>query len=258
MCPISNIDHFFAISPEPEKLFHFLQEDLKLPVVWAFQDYGDFASGGLSLGNVVFEVARFGNPASVSTAVFWGIAFEPYDDAQSVTNWLKEKKIPYSGPQRFPTSGDAIFWENVSLSALMPDNASIFICDYKQREQVRQGRASATQILSQHEGGPLGIKGVDYLVLGSADVKESINSWSSLIGPERVDAEMLRFIEGPDIRIISSEHEGFLAIALSVASLEGAASYLKSHNLIGSEESSSVSIAPAKLQGLHISLVEKG
>lgn len=257
MNPISNVDHFFAVSSEPEKLFHFLKEDLQLPVAWPFQDFGTFASGAVSFGNVVFEIIRFGNTVSASLATFQGIAFEPCGDAQSAAAWLEEKGISHIEPQRFPESGDTIFWENVSLPALIPSNVTVFICDYKQREQVRQGHASAAQELSQRTGGPLGITGVDYLIVGSVDVKTSIDSWSMLVGFERVDADILHFDKGPDIHLVSSEHEGFLGIVVSVASLESAASFLQSSNLIGFKEESSVSIAPANLQGLHLLFVEK-
>jgi len=258
MGSISKVEHFYAVSPEPEKLFQFLQEDLQLPAVWPFQDYGGFASGGLSLGNVVFEVVRFENMASDSIATFSGIAFEPYGDAQSAATWLKEQGILHSEPQRFPESGDPIIWENVELPAFIPDNATVFICDYKEREQVQQRRASASQVLSQRGGGPLGITSVDYLVVGSADEKTSIESWSRLVGSERVDKNVIRFDEGPNIRLVPSEQDGFLEIVISVTSLESAASYLQSSNLIGSKEESSVSIASENLQGLNIFFVEKG
>ena len=56
--PIRKVDHFYAVSPEPRELFEFLNTELQLPEIWPFSDYGSFASGGLSLGNVVFVGAR--------------------------------------------------------------------------------------------------------------------------------------------------------------------------------------------------------
>ncbi len=34
---ITKIEHFFASSPQAEKLFHFFSKDLGLPVVWNFK-----------------------------------------------------------------------------------------------------------------------------------------------------------------------------------------------------------------------------
>jgi hypothetical protein len=256
MNPILKIEHFYALSPAPQELFNFLHEDFQLPIVWPFQDYGNFASGGLSLGNVVFEVVRLENLESVSTAAFRGMAFEPYGDAQSAATWLKEQKILHSEPQRFPESGNPILWENIFLPTLISDNEAVFICDYKQREQVRQGRASASQILSQRGGGPLGVTGVEKLVVGSVDFKKSIDSWSLLVGSDRVHADVLRFQEGPNIGIVPSEQDSFLKIVIYVASLKSAANYLQSRNLIELYEESSVSIAPSILQGLNLLFVE--
>jgi len=42
---ITKIEHFFASSPQAEKLFQFFSKDLGLPVVWNFQTWTDFSSG---------------------------------------------------------------------------------------------------------------------------------------------------------------------------------------------------------------------
>ena len=53
---VTKIEHFFASSPKPEKLFQFFSKELELPVLWDYQSWGDFASGGVTLGNVAFEL----------------------------------------------------------------------------------------------------------------------------------------------------------------------------------------------------------
>lgn len=56
-------------------------EQLELPQVWAYQSWGEFASGGVSLGNVAFELVWRQVPAgemlSTAFAGIAGIAFEP-------------------------------------------------------------------------------------------------------------------------------------------------------------------------------------
>jgi hypothetical protein len=65
-----------------DALLGFLKRDLGLPEAWPDQDYGSFATGAVSLGNVSFEVVRFG-PADGSDPVrFAGIALEPEGDTR--------------------------------------------------------------------------------------------------------------------------------------------------------------------------------
>ena len=61
---VSKIEHFYATAPDAERLFTFFRDTLGLSEVWGFQVWGDFASGGVSLGNVAFEFARNSQPNS--------------------------------------------------------------------------------------------------------------------------------------------------------------------------------------------------
>mgnify|MGYP003291374517 CR=1 FL=1 len=45
-----------ASAPDAEKLFLFFRDTLQLPQVWAYQTWGEFASGGVSLGIALFGV----------------------------------------------------------------------------------------------------------------------------------------------------------------------------------------------------------
>ena len=56
---LKGVDHFFAFSSEPETLFKFFRDTLGLPQVWDFKNFGDFASGGVWMGNVEFEVVTW-------------------------------------------------------------------------------------------------------------------------------------------------------------------------------------------------------
>lgn len=55
---LKGVDHFFATSSEPEVLLKFFRDTLELPQVWAFKDFGDFASGGVWMGNVGAALIR--------------------------------------------------------------------------------------------------------------------------------------------------------------------------------------------------------
>ena len=227
-------------------------------MVWPFTDYGGFASGGLSLGNVVFEVLRPSNAPTIRTeeAVFWGVAFEPTGDASSAVSWMDERGLAHSPPRPGPNATQ-VLWETVHVTDLLPNSARIFVCDYKAREQVRGGRTAASRQLMENGGGPLGITGVAELVIGHTAITAGLETWSLFVGQARVGPQrLLAFSEGPNVRLVSSDVDGVREIVLTVNSLAAAERYLRVENLLGSEEGERITIAPERLQGLRIILEE--
>lgn len=77
------MEHFYLISVNADSLFRLFNAKLGMPVVWDYQTWGEFSSGGVSLGNVVFE---FVNYQGVTKTKFEGIALEP---KQSVEEFIK-------------------------------------------------------------------------------------------------------------------------------------------------------------------------
>ena len=55
----TRVEHFYLVSDQPQKLFIFFRDNFQLPEVWPFYQHETFASGGLSLGNVVLEFVSF-------------------------------------------------------------------------------------------------------------------------------------------------------------------------------------------------------
>jgi len=74
--PIRRVDHFYAVAADAPALFAFLVEELDLPEVWPFQDREHYATGGVSLGNVIFEVLR-ADFEDMDETRFRAVAFEP-------------------------------------------------------------------------------------------------------------------------------------------------------------------------------------
>lgn len=79
---VNKIEHFFASSPKAEKLFQFFSQELELPVMWKYQSWGDFASGGVTLGNVAFELVTY---KGADTTSFHGIALEPLHSMEEIS-----------------------------------------------------------------------------------------------------------------------------------------------------------------------------
>ena len=132
---ITKVEHFFLVSNDTERLFRFFKNEFQLPLLWPFQSYGDFASGGLSLGNVVMEFLSVkGSNGAEAGAEFKGIAFEPVADSDGAVVELNNRSIPHSEPQPYKFTQDGqerVGWVTIKLEGLPPSNANIFICDYK-------------------------------------------------------------------------------------------------------------------------------
>jgi hypothetical protein len=254
--PISRIEHFFAISGDPETLLSFLKTELMLPEAWPYRDYGDFASGGISLGNVVFEAVRF--PGTVRDgARFAGIALEPEVDTRALVPWLESHGVEYADPEPFPPGADEPLWENTLLPELSTDGWTIFVCDYKYRSEVAAGRAAAATELAVNGGGPLRISGVEALVLTSPDVGRAFDTWSRVLHTRRHgDSLNVELDDGPLIRIRSGQDASQTTLVLSTESLDSAAGFLESRGWLGARDPGSVTLAPYVIQGLHIVLVQ--
>jgi hypothetical protein len=56
---LTGVDHLYVFAEKAniEGLFKVFRDDFGLPQTWAFKDYGGFASGSVSMGNVVLEFA---------------------------------------------------------------------------------------------------------------------------------------------------------------------------------------------------------
>ena len=255
--PITRVDHFYAESGAMDVLLGFLKDDLDLPEAWPDQDYGAFATGAVSLGNVTFEVLRFGEPTGSGAARFAGIALEPEGDTRSLLEWLAPRGIDHGTPQPFPPEGPA-FFETTALPALIPEGAEVFVCDYKDRQLILRSQAENRAILAGRNGGPLGLLGVEELLVESTDLTRSLEAWSALVARTHAagDQVLVEFDSGPRIRIQRGESNRFVGISLLVRSLEEAEAFLAAGGLLGPRIDNGLSIDPEALGGLRILIVE--
>ena len=260
--PIAKVEHFLAYSTDAQALHEFLHREFMLPEIWPFTNYGSFSSGGVFLGNVVFEtiqdsIVGKGQPGRAS---FKGIALEPAGPAEPTLEWLDQRSIGHTPPDPFTMmieGSEQVFWVTFSLE-VPPADATIFVCDYTDRDLIRQGREAGTQELKSVGGGPLGVQGLGEIILKVGDSSTGTEAWINLLGRERLVSEgLFRFSEGPDIRLEQGEPEGLREIVLEVASLEDARVYLDSKGLLGETEQGHLTIAPSAIQGLSIRLRER-
>lgn len=255
---LKGVDHFFAYSSEPEPLFKFFRDTLGLPQVWDFKSYGDFASGGVWMGNVQFEVVTWKpSPGEKPPTEFKGIAFEPAGYTDSLIGELDRRAIKHDKPE--PTlmkdkeGREVVGWINTGLDDIPPLNISIFVYDSTDKDYTTAQNERNIASLQNTQGGPLGVVGVKELAIGVVDLKAAKTKWQKLLDrPEQRSGNLCRFNYGPPIRLFAAPTDGFKRIVLQVRSLRKAREFLAKRNLLRKSDDKKLYIDPAAIGGLEI------
>jgi hypothetical protein len=252
---INGIDHFFVSSPKAEKLFKFFKEELRLPVAWDYKTWGSFSSGAVSLGNVSFEFVFFD---SVKITKFDAIALEARQSTEDFILVLDSSKVVHDTIEYntyTKKNGSIGGWSTLTLRNLLPENAGLFICDYKERDQVLIAITRDSAELIKQKGGSLGIICLKEIVVGSLDPINNKKELSKLPGVIRDETEVYNFKKGASIRLIKSNVGSIEKIVIRIHSITAARKYLKLHNLLGRSSKNSLYIDPKAIEGLTIELV---
>jgi hypothetical protein len=253
----NKIEHFFVSSPRAEKLFEFFSKELELPVVWKFQSWGDFASGGVTLGNVAFELVTF---KGADTTSFNGIALEPRHHMEEFEKELDKLGIAHDTIDNSNVSKDSAGalrgWSLFTPKGLLPSEANLFVCDYKSRQRVIDNRKAATDELKEINGGGLGVLLMKEVVIATSDFKKYDEQFAKLPGVLKEENGLFLFSEGPGLRLEQDQKNWISKIVIKVNSLKRAKVFLESKKLLGKINTRSIFILPAAVDGLQIELVE--
>jgi hypothetical protein len=253
---ITRIEHFFASSPHAEKLFHFFSKDLRLPIVWNYQTWGDFSSGGVTLGNVAFELVH----SKESKTWFDGIALEPHQPVEEFIKELDKKGIAHDTIQPNTWTNDKgvlVGWSTLGVQNILPEESNLFICDYKARDLVLSGRNKGADKLQQLNGGALGIISMKEIVIGTTGYRKYKQHLKRLPGINKKRNGLFVFSEGPAIRLHSAAQNSNEKIVVSVRSLAAAKEFLQSKSWLGEVTQKSIFILPQVVDGLKIELVNE-
>lgn len=258
---LMKVEHFYLVSDDSERLFQLFRDEFQLPVVWPFKSYGGFAGGGLSLGNVVMEfVTEKSVDGAAARTEFKGIAFEPTGDTDAAVTELKRRRIAYGEPEPYKYIQDGqerVGWVTIELKGIPPVNAYVFICDYKQREQVAEGRSRASRELAGRGGGPLGVTSLREIVLGVKSVKEAAWDWGKMVNsPADSTATVFSFGHGPRIRLVRAEVEGIQSIVVGVKSRLRAKQFLIKKRMTGKAQRRQLCLDSTVVDGLKVTLIE--
>jgi hypothetical protein len=262
---IRQVDHILVESSDPRALFSFLVDTLQLPVAWPISENQGYVTGGVGAGNVNLELFRYVDPKRASMpgnpqARYSGLAFEPYPLPDALRR-LQSVGIPYTPPEpsisTLPNGKQGIAWTTVGLPSVARPLMSIFLYEYSPvflKVDVR--RKQLGNRLTLNKGGPLGLQATSEIIISATNLNKDREIWGRLLG-KPTESGNWRAVAGPAIRIAAGDQDRILEIILEVQSLDLARAFLKENKLLGSASGKRVSVNPAKIQGLRISLIEK-
>ncbi len=131
----------------------------------------------------------------------------------------------------------------------------IFLTEYT--HDVSQTRADGLAEFRERQYNTLGVEAVEEIIIGISEYEEKQVRWQNLLSPFRPSAPGLWHLgEGPAIRLVPDTRDTIQALILKVTSLEKAKAFLTEQNMLGTVSDRQVTIAPSKIQGLDIRLVE--
>ena len=255
---VTRVNHVSAHIVGAEDIYKLFNQRLGLPVVFPFQSFGSFSSGGLWMGNITFETVEAGN-GDVNAGRIKGIALEPTGNTDAIVLLLDKMKITHSNP-------DVSYWDFngsrqkfytiTDLTDLSSDKRRVFICDYEQRGFINSFSAKANSALKATRGGVLGLIGVNTIVIQTTDVPAQTKLWKTLPGIKvKGDGRVEFDMGGPEILIEPGTEDCVKEIVLTVRSTANAAAFLAKENYL-KKEGNTLLIDPGKAGGLRILIEE--
>lgn len=218
---VDGVDHVYIPSADARAAFAVLTDELGLPVMWPFTSFGDFASGGVSVGSIKVEVIEANTTAPWCLAhdppQIQGIAFRPsttIDDAYLAE--VDGRSIPRTPPQRYPDP-EAPRWTNVYFRDLISDRAGAFVCDY----HVPQSRDIdlRKRLLAECAGGRLGVQDAVELAITTRDFEAADGRWQRVLDPlQPVEPATWQPVIGPAITLVPGDEERVDHLVLAVRS----------------------------------------
>lgn len=221
---VHGIDHMYVRLSEAEAAYRALTETLGLPVAWPYAAYGDFATGGVSLGNLNFEVLAHQGAmpgiAAHAPARVQGIALHPVATSRLLAE-LDRRRIAHSPPDVYPPAtspATGAMWTNVTLQRLTSPATTVFTCEYHIPGMYDYGARQAS--LDKCGGGTLGVTGVKEIVITSPQPTDAANRWQQLLDPLSPTGRGYWELEhGPALRIIEGTADTVDHIVVTVRSL---------------------------------------
>jgi hypothetical protein len=103
----------------------------------------------------------------------------------------------------------------------------------------------------------LGVQSVAEIVAGIKDIEEANRRWRNFLAPAMEAASNVwEIADGPRVRLVSATGNAIKTLVLKVSSLKRAETFLAESEMVGSIGKDGLTIAPEKIYGLDVRLVE--
>ncbi len=265
---VNQINHLYATSQAPQKLFSFFNKEFGLPVVWDSWVRGRYASAAVWFGNTAVE---FVSGDSGKKAQFEGIALEPLQSMAAMMTSLDNNRVPHDTCQSYSFNvvdkghpQEKIGWTTLDLINIFPPEMDFYIIQYENKKRFDLNRAIANDSLKISDGGPLGIVSLERIIVSTNRSDSCRQVLGKIPGIRVKENGVFGFNQGSAIQIIDPTKDGnrpsdtgIIKIIVRVRSLDIAVRYLTKKNMIGRQSEHSVYIDPLAIEGLQVELVDQ-
>jgi hypothetical protein len=254
---VRQVDHLMVRVPDPARTHRLCTGTLGLPVAWPLADYGEFVTGGISLGNVNVEFlnsppAPAGEEGIPDRYGIVGVAFHPEFPLTDIVEELNSRGI-FHGPLLpfAPDTGGGkmLLWTELVLTGIMP-GTMVFYCEYHFNQAGFHRRMEAA--LAEAKGGPLGVTGLKEITVCYQN-PEVPGKWRKILaGAPGADPEALDGGNGLRLRLVRSDREMVSSMTIGVNSPDEAAAALEAGGVPCSYENDTVTLGPDVVPGARI------
>lgn len=212
MSPVLHtIDHIYLRAGNAGEVYNELVNNAGLPVAWPFRSVTDgFASGAVSLGNLILELVQTTNDTAATGMPFvpeYGVALTPHATMADSRACAATRGIEMGDDDSYYDPGGNLLWTRAPLPQLSGAALDTFFCQYTADQWPL--RAGSRDELVAAGGGVLGITGVDVMTMTSAKLKQTAEKWE-LMARDREDKEM------PTVLVVAGEEEGIQGLTIRV------------------------------------------
>lgn len=232
-----------------DSVFHFLADQLDLPVYYSPLKYGNRRYAGIYGGNLVLEpcgpYSNFSYASDDFRAVFFGLTFEPAESIPVSAKGLTDRNIQHEAGDDYIYNRDtALCAENITLSFLDKGQASAA------DERVMDSLASYI-----NRENDLGIQYVKEIWIGYKD-SDNWQKWREIISPEKFSRKKVWVKSNIEFHFIKSDIKEVRGITFKVKSLQKVKDYLLRNNLSADFGHNKIRLDEKQAFGLQVCFTE--
>ncbi len=235
-----------------------LRDELQLPLIYGPSRYGSNTYTGFWVGNAYLEpTGHLWQGADPPPVRFFGLTFNPSSTAERSSLELDRRGLAHNKPSSWASPNEQARLVFVQITDLSSENLAVSLMEELEVEKVKEENQAANDRLQKNGGGSLGVVALEEVLV--ADTADRVEKWCRLLRDPRYVPESEKAwnpVTGPLIRLTSDQAPGIKSVTLRVRSLESAARYLASRNMLGRREAALIELSRGKTLGLSIRLTE--